>query len=158
MLHCHHKQSLQCKFLTDYVLSWKLSDRDKAAGLACSTEDVLTRRLLSSPFVWNALKRPPLLRELVFSFLIPSVVHMELFAASLGSSILKVFGIQTHLSELFTLTDSFCEFAGLRRFPSLECLPKVGELGAELWPQWLREEDGGERHCIFQEPQYAGGG
>lgn len=50
--------------------------------------------------------------------LIPNVDHMELFAASSGSSILSVLGTQRFCS----IVASTCEFA------SLECFPKIGEL------------------------------
>lgn len=55
---------------------------------------------------------------LSLSGLIPKVDHMELFAASSGSSILSVLGTQRHCS----FVSSACEFA------SLECFPKVSEL------------------------------
>lgn len=110
------------------------------------------------------MKRPPPFRELDFSFLIPSVDHIELFAASLGSSILSVLGINTLFPEwVLSLSGfSFCEFMGLRMFPSLECFPRVGELGPELEAEFLTE-DCGDMHGIFQEadtaqPQYAGVG
>ena len=54
---------------------------------------------------------------LSFSGLIPKVDHIELFAASSGSSILSVLGTHRHCS----VVSSTCEFA------SLECFPKVGE-------------------------------
>ena len=51
------------------------------------------------------------------SGLMPRVAHIELFAASSGSSILRVLG--THKD--FSIFSSLCKLA------SLECLPKVGE-------------------------------
>ena len=79
---------------------------------------------------------------------------MELFAASVGSSILNVFGIKTHLSVL--LLFSFSALTGLRISPSLECFPS-----AEV--EWFVAEDGDEKHGTVQEPgkadpQNGGGG
>lgn len=110
------------------ALSWKLMDRDKAAGFACNRAEVLTFCFFSSPLGCKALKRPSLLKE---SYLIPNAAHIELFAASLGSSILNVFGTTTELSSLFASECSFpSELFGLRSSPFLECLPS-GELGPE---------------------------
>lgn len=124
------------------MLSWKLSERDKAAGLACNTGDASAMQFLSSALDWKPLNKPPPLLELLFSALIPSVAHIELFAASLGSSILRVFGTNT----VFSVSVEGCSFSVfdgvLRMLPSLECFPRVGEEGPELCGDWFREEGG----------------
>ncbi|WVZ22054.1 hypothetical protein V8G54_000598 [Vigna mungo] len=104
---------------------------------------------MSFPLGGKAWKRPP---ELALSLLVPSFDHMELFAASPGSSILRVLGIKKFCSELLRI--SFCLFDGVMMFPFLECFPKMG---AETV---LLTEDWDDIHDIFQEGgiqlQYAG--
>lgn len=70
---------------------------------------------------------------LSFSGLIPKVDHMELLAASSGSSILSVLGTQ----RLRSFVSSACGFA------SLECFPKVGELLPEQLPLLVEDEADG---------------
>lgn len=125
--------------LPDYELSWKLRDRDNAAGFACNTEEASTTWFFSSLLDWKAFKSTPLPAELEASFLIPSVAQIELFAASPGSSILNVFGIHKDLSGLASFGSSSVESFGFPIFSSLECFPKVGELGAELVALWFGE-------------------
>jgi hypothetical protein len=91
------------------------------------------------------LKRPPPLIELDFSFVIPRVAHIELFAASLGSSILKVFGTKTPVSDLVPSLEGSSKQGGLRMLPSLECFPS-GKVGLELWVLWFRVADGEDAH------------
>ena len=79
---------------------------------------------------------------------------MELFAASVGSSILNVFGTKTHFCVL--LLFSFSALAVLRISPSLECFPSAEE-------ERFVAEDGDEKHGTLQEPgkvdpQNGGGG
>lgn len=101
------------------AVSWNVRERDKAAGLACSRGEAppIPIPFFSSILGCKALNRPSLLMEL---YLIPNVDHIELFAASSGSSILSVFGTTIELSELL----------GFRSSPLLECFPR-GELGLE---------------------------
>ena len=138
--------------LLSYELSWKLTDLDNAAGLACKTFEVSDMWFLSSFFGWKDLKSPPPLIESALSFLMPSVAHMELFAASPGSSILNVFGIQRDLSELPSFGgSSSSEELGLKVFSSLECFPNVGELGPELGPAAFGDAGWGSQG-MFQAP------
>ena len=107
--------------------SWKLRDLDKAAGLALNTGEASTTWSFSSFFDWNPLNMPP---PVTHSFLIPKVAHMELFAASLGSSILNVFGTRTD-PFLCLEGDSSCKWSCFSA-TTRECFPSVGELGPEL--------------------------
>lgn len=109
-------------------------ERDKAAGLACSAGEAEIISFFSSPFGCKALNKPSLLTE---SYLIPSVSHIELFAASSGSSILSVLGTRIELSEsLDSERSSPGELLGLSNSPFLECLPS-GELGPEVLVVWF---------------------
>lgn len=112
------------------AVSWKVRERDSAAGLACSRGEVVAIGFLSSILGCKAFNRPSLLMEL---YLIPSVDHIELFAASSGTSILNVFGTTIELSEL------------LRSSPLLERFPR-GELGLEA----VGDDDGIWSHGRFQ--------
>lgn len=109
-------------------------------------------RVFPSRFDWNALKSPkPRPIDSGFSlFLIPKVLQIELFAASPGSSILKVFGIQRDLSELFSSTSLSSELVEVSILPSRECFPK-GEVGAELGFELLGG-DGWAIQGIFHAP------
>lgn len=69
-------------------------------------------------FFWKALKIPPLSIGAFLSGLIHKVDHIELFAASSGSSILNVLGTQRH---------GFV-FIPAYTFASLEYFPDLGEL------------------------------
>lgn len=82
----------------------------------------------------------PLLME---SYLIPSVAHIELFAASSGSSIRNVFGTKILRSGLFCSDDSLpLGLFGSSKSPSLGCFPN-DELGLEIDDFWLTVGDGG---------------
>lgn len=88
---------------------------------------------LSLPFLGsNALNIPPFVTRSADSCLMPRVAHIELLAASSGSSILRVLGIHTPLSCLPSPV-------GL---PSLECFPNVGELFPDEQPPLLVDEEG----------------
>lgn len=65
---------LQVRKVSNYELSWNLSDPDNAAGLACDTEEVSVVWFFSSPFDSKALNSPSPLIESALSFLIPSVL------------------------------------------------------------------------------------
>lgn len=122
-------------------------DRDKAAGLACSRGEGVTICFFSSPLGCKALKRPSRLKE---SYLIPSVAHIELFAASSGSSIRRVFGTTIELSAFFGSSGSLpSELFGLRSSPFLECFPS-GELGQEPVPFRSVAGEGIDSHGTFQ--------
>ncbi|WVZ20455.1 hypothetical protein V8G54_007777 [Vigna mungo] len=83
-------------------------------------------RSFSSFFDWNPLNMPP---PLTHSFLIPKVAHIELLAASLGSSILKVLGTKT--DPFLCLEGSSWTCSCFAESSSLECFPRVGEFGPE---------------------------
>lgn len=116
------------------------------------------RSVLAPDLGSNALKMPPFDMGAFWSGLMPNVAQIELFEASSGSIILRVFGTKTHFS-------SFCSSAGCA---SLECLPSVGEALPE---QLLLVEDEGDRQSLDpakemfpvpapqmgMQPQYEGG-
>lgn len=98
-------------------------DRDRAAGLAYRAREASPKRVpLSSPFVRKAPKSPR--QPSVLSLLKPIVAHTELFAASFGSWIRRVFGIHGRCSpELLS--------PGRASSSDLECLPNAGESGTD---------------------------
>lgn len=93
-------------------------DLDKAAGLAWSAGDAVVVVswcfFVSLLLSWNALK---------FSFLIPSVAHIELLAASSGSSILRVLGIRIEFFGFLDLSSQSLDFikdSSSERFSKIE--------------------------------------
>lgn len=128
-----------------YVLSWNAFDLDRAAGFASNA--LLDSDLSAFPSVgdWNALNIPPFEMGSFFPGLIPNVLHIELFAAASGSSILSVLGIQ----RLFSCFSSSCEFKSLECFPRGDVFPELplfpeqdaGLLGASQ-PQVMGDTNG----------------
>lgn len=128
-------------------LSWKTRDLDKAAGFACKTDEASATWTFSWPLGWKVLNRffPPV----IDSFFIPSVAHMELFAASLGSSILKVFGVKT-CPFLCLTPSSLLEMASsLAVSLSLWCFPSVEEASESERTDF---SGCGENHGVFHGP------
>uniref|UniRef100_A0A7C8Z0H5 Uncharacterized protein n=1 Tax=Opuntia streptacantha TaxID=393608 RepID=A0A7C8Z0H5_OPUST len=103
-----------------YALSWNAFDRERAAGFACNALSGSDFSAFPSVWDWNALNIPPFVMGLLFPGVIPNVLHIELFAAASGSSILSVLGIQ----RFFSLFSSSCKFRSLECFPKGDASPE----------------------------------
>ncbi|KAF5769908.1 hypothetical protein HanXRQr2_Chr14g0653591 [Helianthus annuus] len=105
---------------------------------------------LSSLLDWNALNIPPPFPPTVLSFLIPNVAHIELFAASSGSSIRNVFGAQRLFSGSSSFVISSSSFSARECFPNGEIGPEVDAAKVAGGAGW--KFAGGGTHCILHGP------